>query len=211
MTKPKVIIFDFDGTIADSFEIFLEALNTVTRRSRPLTASEVEDLRRSSTKQIIKKLGIKPWQLPVLITKGRREISARMERVAAFTGIPEALKELSTRYGIYILSTNSEENIATFLRKYGLTNDIRGIYANIGLLGKAKGLKRLQKKEALNIIDCVYVGDETRDIEAARGVGMKTVAVRWGYGNPDTLRSYMPYALADTPQSLASILSEMAG
>lgn len=202
----KVIIFDFDGTVADSFDIFLEALAVVIKRSQPFTIEETNDLRRSSIKEIIKKLGIKPWQMPLVLVKGRREINNRMERVQVFGGIPEALKKLASRYSIYILSTNSEENIASFLKKHQIDSYIARIYGNIGLMGKAKSLKKLQKKEALRTADCLYIGDETRDIEAARKVGLKCVAVKWGYGNPDTLESYSPDALVDTPRSLPTVI-----
>jgi len=91
----KVIVFDFDGTIADSFEVFLEVLATIVKHSRPLTAKQIADLRKAPLKDIIKELGIRPWQIPFLLMRGRREISARMEQIPAFNGIPEALTQLA--------------------------------------------------------------------------------------------------------------------
>ncbi|HVQ44374.1 MAG TPA: HAD-IA family hydrolase [Candidatus Saccharimonadia bacterium] len=202
----KAIIFDFDGTIADSFDMFIEVMMVLLRRTQPLTAAQIEDLRQSSTREVIKKLGIKPWQIPRLMLKGRREMSARMERVQAFDGLPEALRELSSQYSLYILSTNSEENIATFLKKYQLGNNIDRIYGNIGLMGKAKGLKKLPQQASLDRADCVYVGDETRDIEAARQAGMSCIAVGWGYNGAEALRSFAPDALAETPGALLEII-----
>lgn len=202
----KAIILDFDGTIADSFDIFLEALAATLRRP-PLPAEQVAMLRNIPTKEIIKHLKVKPWQLVAMITQGRREITARMDRVRAFEGMPEVIQELALHHSLYILSTNSGPNIAGFLKKYRLTSAITRVYGNVGLMGKVSGLKKLIKQERLDPAECVYVGDETRDIEAARKVGISCVAVAWGYNHPAALRSYDPDGLAQTPQALSGLVA----
>lgn len=203
MQTRKAIIFDFDGTIADSFAIFIEALSVVIRRRPPLTTNDIDELRKSSSiKEIIKKLGIKPWQMPLVIARGRREISARMERIAPFTGIAQALKEISAEYTVYIVSTNSEENITGFLEKHGMADYIHVIHGGISIMRKHKSLKKLLKKENLTESFCLYIGDETRDIEAARKTGIKCIAVEWGYSRPDALRRHTPDALVARPEDL---------
>lgn len=200
--KEHAVIFDFDGTIADSFDAFLEALQATVNRTNRLSSEQIEDLRKSSTKEVMRKLGIGRWQLPMLVMKGRREIKNRYSRVNAFAGIDVVLKTLSRRYPLYIVSTNDRETIVNFLEKYGLRDCVAGIYGSIGILGKARALKKVCTKEALTATKCLYVGDETRDIEAANNVGMKCVAVTWGYNHADILRSCKPYAIANKPQEL---------
>ncbi len=203
MQSRKAIIIDFDGTVADSFDIFIEALVAATKRRKPLTANEIKSLRNSSsTKEIIKKLGIKPWQMPLVITRGRHEIKTRMNKVTVFAGMPEVLKEISAEYTIYILSTNSKENVAEFLKKYGLIDFVRKVYGDIGILRKHKSLKKLLDNENLAATACLYIGDETRDIEAARKADLKCVAVEWGYSNPEALRLHSPDALVSKPYDL---------
>lgn len=213
--KPKAaqpntaIIFDFDGTIADSFAIvFLEVVQTVTKRP-PLTSEEIEELRSSSMKAALKKLGIKPWQVPLFVMKGRREVGARMERIHAFDGMPDVLKDLASHHSVYILSTNSQENITAFLKKYQVSEYITRIYGDIGLAGKAKALKKLLATETLSPRDCVYVGDEIRDIEAAKKAGLRCIAVSWGYNNADALRLYEPDGMVDSPQDLLKAIDEL--
>lgn len=198
----KAVIFDFDGTIADSFKVFIDALQTVIKR-RQLTASEISDLRKSSLQEIIKKLGVKKWQLPWLATKGRREIGKHMDGVEAFDGMPEIIKELSRLdYKLYILSTNAAGNITDFLEKYKLSPYITRTYGNIGLRGKVKSLKKLRKNEGFSAAECLYIGDETRDIEAATKTHTKCIAVTWGFSNPETLKSYKPSTVVDKPRNL---------
>jgi phosphoglycolate phosphatase len=199
----KAVIFDFDGTIADSFEVFVEVLVAAIGRKEGFSPEEIVDLRGSSTREIMRKLGIKKWQLPILAVKGKRALGAKMERVEPFQGIPEAFKELhKSGLKIYILSTNTSKNIKGFLKKYGLENDIDEIYADIGIFGKVKWLSKLMKQQGLQASECVYIGDETRDIEATKKVGMKCIAVSWGYGNPETLQAYHPDNLVGKPLDL---------
>lgn len=208
--KIKPIIFDFDGTIADSFEVFLQSLQVVLKLRRPLTAEEIADLRQSSTREIIKKLGVKKWQLALLVTKGRREIAQRMDSVEVFAGMPEVIKALSaTNYTLYIVSTNNRESIDDFLAKYKLSQYITHVYANIGLQGKVKSLKKLQKQQELSAADCLYIGDETRDIEAAKKAHMACIAVGWGFSNPDTLKSYKPSAFVSQPKELLKAIQSL--
>lgn len=202
----KAIIFDFDGTIADSFTIFIDALQSVTRKKTPLLAHEIEDLRKSTTKEIIKKLGIKPWQIPRLVVRGRHEISSVMDKVQAFAGMPEVLQELAQRYEIFILSTNSTENITKFLAKHDLHDTVTRIYGSIGLMGKSASLKRLLVKQKYSPAECIYVGDETRDIEAAHKSNLKCIAVKWGFNHPDILATLQPEALVGTPRELGKVL-----
>ncbi len=202
----KAVILDFDGTIADSFDIFIEAIEAVLKRKQRLTNAEIARLRKSSIKEIIAKIGIKRWQVPRLVIKGRIEINSRMDRVQAFEGMPEALKALAEDHVLYIVSTNSEDNILHFLKTYDMLESVSMIYANVGLTSKARSLKKLLNKEGLAHEDCLYIGDETRDIEAARKAGIRCIGVSWGFSNPSTLEGCHPDALAHRPADLVKII-----
>lgn len=202
----KAVIFDFDGTIADSFTIFLDALKAVASQAPDLSTAAIDDLRKSTTKEIIKKLGIKPWQIPRLIVKGRQEISNRMNQISAFEGMPELLRQLTTQYEIFILSTNSAENISNFLAKHDLAETVIKVYGSIGLMGKSASLKKLLAKQKYTPEECIYVGDETRDIDAAHKTGLPCVAVKWGFNHPDVLATFQPEAMAGSPKELGKAL-----
>lgn len=202
----KAVIFDFDGTIADSFEVFVEVLSEAINHK--FEKDEIAKLRGLPTRQIMKELGVKKWQLPLIAIKGKRSLGNKMERVEPFAGINEVLKELHGKdYKIYILSTNTNKNINEFLKKYGLDELIDEVYADIGLFAKVKWLKKLMSKHKLSPAECVYVGDETRDIEASHKVDIKCIAVTWGYSTPASLESHKPYALVKKPIGIISAIS----
>jgi phosphoglycolate phosphatase len=206
LSKVKALIFDFDGTIADSFETFLLIFQNVTGRSEPLTAKEVEDLRGKSLKQIIKYLKIRSWQIPRLIMKAKRQIALRVADIHPFPGMPAVLRQLhEDGFEMYILSTNSPDNIARFLKANGINDCFANIYGDIGLRGKAAGLKKIIKRQKLDKDNCLYIGDEVRDIEAARKAAIKAVAVGWGFNYPKTLKAAMPEAIVLKPKELLKV------
>jgi len=204
----KTLIFDFDGTIADSFETLLAIFEEVTKRPAKLTAAEVNDLRGQSLKEIIRYLEIKHWRIPRLVLKAKRQLAVRMGYINLFPGMKQSLIRLSQNRQIYILSTNSSENIKLLLQKNGLDKYITRVYGDIGLRSKSSALKNLIRKEKLKRSDCIYIGDEVRDIEAAKKAKVASVAVAWGFNYPKALYAAEPDALANTPKDLVKFLEK---
>jgi phosphoglycolate phosphatase len=199
----KAIIFDLDGTIADSFEVFMMALATVLKRKQPLSEEEIQIIRRYPFHEAVRHFGVKSWQIPRFVNKERRELSQHMSQVKVFTGMPEIIKELAELgYQLYVVSSNGQKSISDFLDKLDLGCYVTSIYGDISLRGKALVLKKLMKQERLTAQECVYIGDETRDIEAANKVHMKCIAVGWGFNLPDTLAAYGPDFIANTPADI---------
>lgn len=203
----KTLIFDFDGTIADSFGVLLATFERVVNQSKPLSDEEVARLRGKSLKQIIKILNIKSWQLPRLLLKSRRDIKRRFGEVKPFEGLPEIIKQLhNDEFEMYIVSTNNAKVIDQFLKTNQIDGCFHRVYGDIGLGGKARALSKVIKNHRLNKADCTYIGDEVRDIEAAKKVGIRSVSVGWGFNFPEALQKAKPSALAQHPEDLLQIL-----
>ena len=60
------------------------------------------------------------------------------------------------------------------------------------LFGKARKLRRVARRAGVAPNQAVVIGDETRDIEAAKAAGMASAAVGWGYATPEALASFAP-------------------
>jgi phosphoglycolate phosphatase len=203
----KALIFDFDGTIADSFETLLAIFEEVTKRPEKLTASELKELRGQSLKEIIRYLKIRRWQIPRLILKAKKMVAVKIVDIKTFPGMPETLRQLNKDgHKMYVMSTNSSVNIDKFLKKNELDGCFTNVYGDIGLRSKSSALKKVIKKEKLKADDCTYIGDEVRDIEAAKKAGVTSVAVAWGFNYPEALESAKPDAIAKTPKDLIDIL-----
>lgn len=206
----KTIVFDFDGTIADSFETLVGIFEGITKRRHKLTPAEIKNLRGQSLSGIIKYLKIKKWQLPRLMVSGKRQIALKMIDIKPYPGLPAVLKKLNAQgYTMLILSTNSSDNISSFLKNHGLDRYFEKVYGNIGLRGKATALKKVMKAERLKAADCIYIGDEVRDVLASKKAGVTHIAVGWGFNFPETLKLNNPDALAETPADLPKLLENL--
>ncbi len=207
----KTIIFDFDGTIADSLGLVIEIYRELTNDTRKFTEEEYEEFRKLSARQVARAIGVSWWRVPLLLRKGRKIMRQRLGEVEVFDGLPEVIKELHGEgYNLQIVSSNSASNVRKFLKTHKLDEYFSSIRGDVGLFGKAKVLKQIIKKGNLNKNDTYYIGDEARDIVAAKKAGVKMVAVEWGYNHKNLLEMLLPYAMADSPKMLLKILSEKA-
>lgn len=203
----KAVIFDFDGTIVDSFETLLSVFYEITDRPEMLTKPEIEELRGMKTGGIIKYLGIKKWQVPGIVIKAKKSVSLKLPGCKTFPGIPEVITKLHKKgYKLYILSSNSSINISAYLKKNNLDTYFVQIYGDIGMRSKSSALNKLIKKEGLNKSDCVYVGDEVRDVEAAKKAGITSIGVTWGFNNKTAIEATAPNHLANKPSDLIRLL-----
>lgn len=203
------VILDVDGTLADSFNIFVESLEAVLQLPAPLSNKEIAELRGLTTRDIIAKLDIKKHQVPKLVTKGRKEVARRMHRVEAFPGIPEVVRDLSEDHKLFVLSSNSKSLVEDFLDRNQMTDSIQSIHTGVSIFGKAHRLRGLLHNEGLAPQETVYISDETRDIEAARNVGIHCVAVAWGYSTSEALTAHKPDALVRSPAEIRSALARI--
>jgi phosphoglycolate phosphatase len=207
----RAAIFDFDGTVADTFEEMLRVLNGLSGDFgyRPAEPDEVEVLRGLTPVEIAQRLGVTWHKLPLIVTRARQELTHAMPRVQPFAGMVEALADLRQRgLAIGLLTSNNRENVQLFLDRYPIAFDF--VSTGSGLWTKHRRLARLLSREGLVREQAAYIGDEVRDIEAGRKLGMRTVAVAWGYTSPSLLAANAPDRLVQSPGELAAALIDRA-
>jgi phosphoglycolate phosphatase len=205
------IIFDFDGTIADTFDIGVSVFNEVSGKPK-LTPAKIEELRGLSAREAIKHLEIHWWELPYLAFKISSAMDVRMAsgNVHSFAGIKEALDTLRSKdQKLFIVSSNSHKNIVRFLGDNKLTGYFEKIYGGIGVFSKAATLQKVVLTSRLKMAKTVYVGDEVRDIEAARKAGTRSLSVTWGYNNRTALEAAGARVLVDSPRDLPNALLKL--
>lgn len=210
MSSSRAVIFDFDGTIADSREVVLAQYNKIAPRLRvrPVQRAELERLQRLAPKEALREYGVAWWKLPLLVYAVRRALREEVLRIDLCAGMRGVLDELSARrVRCSVLSTNSTENIARFSKHHGLPG-FSAIRGGVSMFGKARALDRFIREQGLDRERVVYVGDEVRDVEAANSVGVKCVAVGWGFSHRDSLAQRNPWRLVETANDLAAAVSE---
>jgi phosphoglycolate phosphatase len=197
MTRP-LLLFDFDGTLADTFHTSIRVFCAETGRPAP-TDKEMTRLRGMPSREVIKAIGIRWWELPFVIRRVKRRMTEALHGVHSHKGIPAALKSLHKRYDIGVVTSNDEVAVRLFLERHNIPYDL--LVGDVGLFGKARVLRRLARDRHV----VAYVGDETRDIDAARKAGVRAVGVSWGYNTREALAT----AGADTVLTDAKALARL--
>jgi len=207
MQKP-VVIFDFDGTIANTLDSIIDIMNDLSGEFgfRKIQEKDVEYLRGKRPREILKHLGISLFKLPFVIRKVRREINSHIAFLSPSVDllpILKLLKENDCRIGV--VTTNIEENVRTFLHANNL-DQLDFFYTSKKVFGKDKTISKIIKEMRLEKSNVYFVGDEVRDVEAGKKAKIKTIAVSWGYNTKDALAKENPDYLIDSPEELEKII-----
>lgn len=200
----KYIVFDFDGTIADTYPHVLKIVSGLKKNdARNFNFDEIKN---EGVKRLIKKAGIPLWKIPNLIYKILTELRKK-DDIKIFPELSGVIKILYNKYKLGIISSNSAENIEKFLKKHGLIKSFNFVYSGSSLFGKNLALKRMCEKHKFNPREVLYVADEDRDIGAAKKAGIKIVAVTWGYNAAEILKKEKPDYLIDSPKQILEMVS----
>ena len=209
----RLVIFDFDGTLADSADWFLSIADHLADRFkfRKVAADEVELLRGKTSSEVIRHLGIPRWKLPAIGRYTHDLLAQQTDRIALFDGIPALLEQLAASgVRIALVTSNAEDNARAIL---GPANAalIERFECGASLFGKARRYRRVLRKCDIAQSEAISIGDETRDVVAAKKVGICSGAVLWGYANRDVLTRLEPDMLFETPDHvLRHVLGEDA-
>ena len=205
----KVIIFDFDGTLADTIDILLSITNRLSAEFgfKSATKEELAQLSNLNSWQILQYSGISLFKFPLLIRRLKAELHSEIPHIQLFPGIKEVLLELKKRdFQLGIITSNSRENVLASLAKNGLQDTFTFIYSG-STFGKHKVINKWLRIEKINPEKVVYVGDEVRDIDAAKKTGIKVIAVGWGFNSQEALAAQNPDCLIERPQELIEIMN----
>jgi len=203
----RLVLFDFDGTLADSFPFFIEIFNDVAGPMgiRRLEPADVERSRSLGPREVMRELGVSWWKLPVLARRMRRRMASDTARVRLFTGVPEMLQRLSDGgLTLGVVTSNAEDNVRAILGPSAEL--IRHWKCEASMFGKAARFRALLSETRLAPRDVVSVGDEVRDAEAARRAGIDFAAATWGYAARDALVAARPALLFEGVEEIAARL-----
>jgi phosphoglycolate phosphatase len=213
MGRGKTLIFDFDGTLADTFPLVVDVSYRLSPHTRRLPEKELADLRQLPLLTAMRRLGISHWYMPSLIVFVRRRLTPRMKEVDPYEGILPMLRELrKAGHDLFIVTSNYKENVDIFLKHHKVDHLFSGIetvfYASKRT--KTRAIRRLIRHHQLQPTECYYVGNEALDTHAAQHVGIHSVAVTWGGFDINALKAARADALIDHPRELTAFIAKQA-
>lgn len=206
--KYKVAIFDFDGTLADSFPFFLSILDELAdkyHRER-VTPEQLCELRKMTTRELLNYFHFPVWRLPLIGRNVNNQMSHNIQQINLFEGMDAVIQNLaSLGMVLVVVSSNSYENVVRVLGENAAL--FSHFECGSALLGKKKRFKRVLKKLKVDPADVISIGDEIRDLEASRKMDIAFGAVSWGFTDPESFVSLEPDHIFHTVSEIDTVLT----
>lgn len=208
--QKKVLIFDFDGTLADTLEVIVKITNDLAEEFGypPSNQEDLAKIRHLGAWQVIQRSGVSVFKLPLLIRELQKRLAQEIEYINLFPGMQETLEDLkSSGHILGVVTSNSGENVNKFLVAHQMQEIFDFVASSTTLFGKHRTLKKIIDKHHLDLKNTMYIGDETRDIEAAHKIGLEVIAVSWGFNSVEVLETHAPEYLIHSPLDLIKIIN----
>jgi phosphoglycolate phosphatase-like HAD superfamily hydrolase len=205
----KTVLFDFDGTIADTFDLLITIYNSIAPKlhCKKLDRKDIPTLQASRPQVFFREYNVSIWKLPFLLYLGQKEMKKCIDSITPIDGMIEALHALKKAgFTLGIVTSNSQENVLSFLKKHEISPLFSFVYSGKSLFGKDKTFKKVFKEQSLDPSAVIYVGDETRDIEAAKKFGIPIISVSWGFNSRAILETLKPDVVVDKAEELVGYL-----
>lgn len=213
MSKIKLIIYDFDGTIADTYPQNLITEQILARKYGYKKLIFSPKLREKTFLEILRnEISLKPIQIPLFFFRFQNELPKHMQKSKLFPQIFDLITSQKNKYILGIISTNisrdAKTNIKILLEKNKI-NNFAFIENPSFLIGKANTIRNKLKELNLNPNEAIFIGDETKDIIAAKKAKVKSIAVSWGFHKEEILKKQNPFFIAKTPKDIEKILNKL--
>lgn len=207
MVKYKYVLFDFDGTLADTEEVNFVIYQKLAEKYnlRNITIDELGHIKKMSARELMAYVELKKRYLPFLLKRGKNLLKQDIKNIKPCkTDIFDTVLQLKNMgIQIAIITTNSKANVQMFLNEQNA--NIFDFVSSSSMFGKESKMRKIIKKERLSLDEVLYVGDEIRDIHAAKNTGIHIASVAWGYNTVESLKKHKPDYIIYEPSELIDI------
>ena len=208
-SRYDLLIFDFDGTLADStvlFDRFIPALGQ--QRGVPEPEGGWHSLRGLDSRAMLRALRIRWWQLPGVTRQMRAAMAAHLDLVQLYPGMLPVLQQLQQLQGqgvqMVVVSSNTRRNVEQILGP--ALPLFSALHCGASLFGKRRVMARALRRSGVPASRALSIGDECRDAQASQACGIAFAGVRWGMASAAVLQPYSAVALLEHPQDLIALV-----
>ncbi len=208
--KYKYVFFDFDGTLADTEEVNFVIYQKLAEKYnlRNITIDEIGHIKKMSARELMAYVELKKRYLPFLLKRGKNLLKQDIRNVNPckpdLFNVVLQLKNMGIQTAI--ITTNSRSNVHDFLEEHNA--DIFDFIVSSSMFGKEGKMRKIIRKNKINSDDVLYVGDEIRDIHAAKNTGIDIASVAWGYNTVESLKKHKPEYVIYEPLELIDICKQ---
>lgn len=186
----SLILFDFDGVLADTLEDLLQFGQEVCNElgvQHHVVKEDLSSLEVMSFATFGKQLDVPNTLIEPFVQRCLEKVAQKESPPAIFAGLAEVVRELSARHVLGIVTTNTAKNVNAFLAQHKLVDCIRVIYGLEQPGSKAEKISQARNQFAAAGEAVFMIGDAVSDIYAAKQASVKSIAVSWGHQSLERL------------------------
>jgi len=200
----KAIIFDFDGVIHDTYELAYKI--NVEISGKTLTREQYRDFFNGN---IFERVVVDKEKERVESEKYFRLQKEAFSHLKIDKNIKNNLEKLSNKYSLFIISSNQEDALNSYFKNNEFNHIFKEILGAETHQSKVEKFKYLFKKCNLNVNDCIFVTDTLGDIIEGNKVGIRTIAVDFGFHKRDRLEKGKPFRIVSSFDEIIEIISKL--
>ncbi len=206
MKDKQLFLFDFDGVLADSLDLYSEAVTRCLVQIGTPIVKNREDYLALFEGNFYESMAAKGVDLAAF-AGAAKEILAGIDydTMKPFAGLPPVLEALQKEHVLAVISSNGFRTISKMLEHFGFDRFFQGILGSDFLFSKKDKIAHALLQYGIDRDRTFYIGDTTGDILEARGAGVQTVAVTWGWHSREKLVAVHPDFLVDEPEDLLQV------
>lgn len=206
MKDRDLFLFDFDGVLADSLDLYAEAVARCLERIGTPIVKTREDYLALFEGNFYESMAARGVDLAAF-AQAAMEIMPGIDYDAMrpFDGLIPVLDALQKDHLLAVISSNGFRTISRMLERFGFDSYFEEILGSDFLFSKKEKIDHALAKYGIPPERAFYIGDTTGDIVEARAAGVRTVAVTWGWHSRERLAAAHPDFLVDRPEGLLSV------
>lgn len=196
----KLIHFDFDGVIIDSFKISFEIWQSF------IPEAKEEDYRMYFAGNVYESIRMKPsMPLEEIKPKWSKHYDKRVQGMFPIPGMESVVSRLSKSFIMNIVTSSAKSSVEKFLCEHRLQEAFEEILGFEFHESKHEKIQHLLLKHEVAPQHSVIITDTLGDILEAAKVGVPAIAVTWGFHNRKLLQEGNPAAIVDSPEELIKL------
>lgn len=207
--KNNVMIFDYDGVLIDSFDIFMKNFIYACKKEGFTDINSKEHFLKifdGNMYETMFNMGMNKEQILRIVYYMRDKLLEKQDEISFFPEIKETIEKLSENNVLVVVTSNDTKVVKEFLKS-------RNVFCFDEIIGSDEEPSKIAKinkvkKKYSDVNNFFYIGDTIGDIFEGKKADVKTVAVSWGWHSKDKLMNVNPDFFVDKPQDLQSILTK---
>jgi phosphoglycolate phosphatase len=202
----RILLFDYDGVIANSFLVVFNIFNSVCEQYGlfKMNKDEFVHLYDDNFYVDVVKRGMKKENIPKMIEDFRSGFLKHKKEIQKFDKIEETVNELGRKNKIIIITSSETSVVKEFLKKFGIKADeVLGADVETSKIKKIESVKKRYQGA-----EFAFITDTSGDIKEGKKAGVACYGVTWGYHNEQQLMRQKPEKIFHSPQELLNFFNQ---